>query len=662
MPTRISVPSDGVTAVYSVPFPYLNKSHAKVKVNGVLTTAFTWPTSSSLQLTAVPPAGQIVEIYRETPLGALTSYQTGSVLTKPDLETDSLQALYLVEELKTDKYDKAAVQAEIEAMGASGTAALLRTDLASTAAGKGAALVKAQQAGVNAAARTQQERNRDRLSTLDFIGYNLSETDGAALRARIAARTSTAADKANIVLGVQAACAAANARGGVAVYLPSGKYWGDGINVSGMHGLTVVGDGPVATEWVTDSATADVFVTTTETKFLSFLDFTITSSVTRTAGDFFDLALWKRGLISHVRMTRWFNAVNLPTYEHCTLFECYITDPSGLGDAIIAGTASTAGQGANLNILNCFIRGSNDETAGAPVGRYGIASYDVDAIFSVNNDIGGFVEGDLLIAPNARSANHYFNQTFFDATKNSDCIRMQGTGTKQQMTFNGCWLASAGKLAGGNVEACGLRATNAGSYQDINFTGTRIYNNSGSGALLEMPGADFHFSGGTFYFNGTPAVTNRHGFKWLPATVATVGPSIAGYRFASNATKDIYIGANGNGKHSIQGVHLETGIDQLATAAQISGSDPSSSTYASVATLTISPFHDYAKITGTVNISGMTATYSGHMVTLKFDAILVVVDASTNLALVGNFTTAAGSTLTLRCDGATWWEVARANT
>jgi len=58
----------------------------------------------------------------------------------------------------------------------------------------------------------------------------------------------------------------------------------------------------------------------------------------------------------------------------------------------------------------------------------------------------------------------------------------------------------------------------------------------------------------------------------------------------------------------------------------------------------------------------MTATYSGHLVTLKFDSALTVVDASTNLSMAGNFGAVAGSIITFRCDGATWWEVGRVNT
>ena len=144
MATRVTVTSDGVTAVHSVPFPYLDKGHVKAKVNGASTTAFTWPTPSSIQFNTVPPAGQQIEIYRETPNGALTSYQTGSVLTKSDLETDSLQALYLVEELESDKLDRAGVVAVVEEAAVNGDAGILRADLNSSDVAKGAALVKFQ--------------------------------------------------------------------------------------------------------------------------------------------------------------------------------------------------------------------------------------------------------------------------------------------------------------------------------------------------------------------------------------------------------------------------------------------------------------------------------------------------------------------------------------
>jgi hypothetical protein len=48
----------------------------------------------------------------------------------------------------------------------------------------------------------------------------------------------------------------------------------------------------------------------------------------------------------------------------------------------------------------------------------------------------------------------------------------------------------------------------------------------------------------------------------------------------------------------------------------------------------------------------------GRRVTLVFSGSLTVTDGS-NLTLAGNFNTAAGSTLTLVCDGTNWREASR---
>lgn len=88
--------------LFSVPFPYLDKSHVKVVVNGVLVSSasYTWPTSGSVQFTSGKTAGDVVEIYRETPSAPITQYQSGTTVTRDDLANDSLQALYLIEELE----------------------------------------------------------------------------------------------------------------------------------------------------------------------------------------------------------------------------------------------------------------------------------------------------------------------------------------------------------------------------------------------------------------------------------------------------------------------------------------------------------------------------------------------------------------------------------
>lgn len=100
MTTRVSTVADGVTALFSVPFPYLDRSHVKVMLDGVTqpASAYSWITEGSIQMVSTPSNGVKVTIYRETPSSALTVYQSGSVLTRDQLEVDSLQALYRTEE------------------------------------------------------------------------------------------------------------------------------------------------------------------------------------------------------------------------------------------------------------------------------------------------------------------------------------------------------------------------------------------------------------------------------------------------------------------------------------------------------------------------------------------------------------------------------------
>lgn len=83
---------------------------------------------------------------------------------------------------------------------------------------------------------------------------------------------------------------------------------------------------------------------------------------------------------------------------------------------------------------------------------------------------------------------------------------------------------------------------------------------------------------------------------------------------------------------------------------------------ASAATLTLPTSGiEFYRVTGTTNISSITASHPGRRVTLHFTgAGLTVVDGS-NLVLAGNFVAGADDTITLVCNGTNWIEVARSN-
>lgn len=90
---------NGLTRDYTIGFPYLDKSHVKVYLNGSITTGWTWLTSSSIRITVAPANGVVILIKRETsPGNRLVDYVSPSSLNETDLDTDSLQAFYLSQE------------------------------------------------------------------------------------------------------------------------------------------------------------------------------------------------------------------------------------------------------------------------------------------------------------------------------------------------------------------------------------------------------------------------------------------------------------------------------------------------------------------------------------------------------------------------------------
>lgn len=94
--------ASGSTDTFSVPFPYLDKSHVYVSIDGVelAPSAFTWPSDGSVKITAGnPTAGAIVERRRRTPDDPLVTFAPGN-LEAADLNTGVLQPLFLAQEAR----------------------------------------------------------------------------------------------------------------------------------------------------------------------------------------------------------------------------------------------------------------------------------------------------------------------------------------------------------------------------------------------------------------------------------------------------------------------------------------------------------------------------------------------------------------------------------
>ena len=98
--------ADGNTAEFDVPFPFENRTHVKIRIDGnppVL--PIRWVGDSRIRIADSIANGSIVELRRETPISSrLVDFQNGSVLTEEELDTALNQVFYLQQELK-DLYE-----------------------------------------------------------------------------------------------------------------------------------------------------------------------------------------------------------------------------------------------------------------------------------------------------------------------------------------------------------------------------------------------------------------------------------------------------------------------------------------------------------------------------------------------------------------------------
>jgi len=91
------------------------------------------------------------------------------------------------------------------------------------------------------------------------------------------------------------------------------------------------------------------------------------------------------------------------------------------------------------------------------------------------------------------------------------------------------------------------------------------------------------------------------------------------------------------------------------TAANISDQ---STSVASAATITLPSCDDSVLVTGSTNVTSIASSWNGRVATLRFGQALTVVKGS-NLKLASNFEATAADTLTLVCEGGSWYELSR---
>jgi hypothetical protein len=453
------------------------------------------------------------------------------------------------------------------------------------------------------------------------------------------------------------------------IHIKRGTYDFNASITFNASNVRLTGDGIDATILRCTFASGD-FITQSGTIWYQTIDnLTLTSSVTRTSGAMFATGFWKRGLLYRVKISQHFTGISMPQFEICTIAECMIVTPTGAHVAILIGTAAATNQGAGLNILDCFLRG-NDETnpASTAVGNTGLYILDVEAVLVINTDLSAFALNAMVLVPQTRVANCYFLQTFFDATVAGHNVYIGGTGVKISLQFTGSWFSAAGGFGAGATNCDGMLLDTGGGFDDIIISGCRFLTPSAVGLHIVNAYMAVNVTGCNFINCGANTGSGgRHSITLSPSSAALRTANITGNYFTGAGGVDLVLTANAANRVNFSGNALTRGIviPDGTLLGNASGNtdtsvNPATFTVASASTIAPSPCYNYIVIAGTTNINRIQPTYPGHILSLRFIAVLTVADDASNIRLVGNLVTTNTTVLTIVCEGnGDWREISR---
>ncbi|UOD28784.1 right-handed parallel beta-helix repeat-containing protein [Massilia violaceinigra] len=328
---------------------------------------------------------------------------------------------------------------------------------------------------------------------------------------------------------------------------------------------------------------------------------------------------------------------------------CSLNGTHGVG---IIGTAKHGTITGNV----CWDNGQGTPTADNITG-YNVANTSITV--SGNACKGGLNNGihmggqQLIIA----------NNVVYDATQYGIVMR-PNTGVGDDCVMSGNVVYSAG-VSGFWIENC-----NSGS-----VSGNVSRDNVGHGFAIDAC-ANVAFGSNTARGNGGDGFRNGTASAWLTFSGNTAwantgdgielgnvtDSTISGNTFRANTgwginptgteARNVIVGNTVRGNTAGQ-------IAQPAVSTRVADNETGvSRQIASAAELVLPPGGSYFVVTGTTNITSMTASFAERTVTLKFNDVLTFTDGG-NLVIAGNYVTAFNKTITLISDGSAWVEIAR---
>lgn len=336
-------------------------------------------------------------------------------------------------------------------------------------------------------------------------------------------------------------------------------------------------------------------------------------------------------------------------------------------------TAVTQKVGASYKVHGVYnqITGNNSSNTLSHVVLEGGAYSTITGNTMVGHTQQAIIVSDL-VAPNALGLR--------DITVEGNTIHGAATGTPGGVYFRGDPVFStanavSGRIVGNTITRCVTPIELYHSLAPYVMTGFTVTDNTIDGQtgaygvycdrVESSTIGDNTITDGTYTnWRGIQLVDNVADLTIRDNTIADAGSALAyGLVLAAGDQTTLRVTGNVVRNASIYGAVF---LSPLATMAAYRDNDwgsvanePIPPTVASAASVTLPVGWDIVAVSGTTNITSITAAgQSNHRVTLVFAGALSVVDGS-NLVLNGSYTTSTDATLTLVCDGTDWYEVAR---
>lgn len=402
--------------------------------------------------------------------------------------------------------------------------------------------------GTNAPARLLHVNGIGRLAVEDKGGQVFN------VKAYGAIGNGVADDTAAIAAAITAA-AAISPRG--VVLFPPGTYLTTGgHSLDGLDGIQIIGSGVGSTVIELGHATNSLFSTAnTVTSNITISDFTVKSTtVTRSAGWVFEVntayngaGQLARSRIARLEIRNQFNGLAFRKYGFVEVESVYIwacVGTTGIGIQMGQTTSSDVNQGSEIYLRDVQIYATDfDATASAMDVAFLIT--DTDAVYMDRCGAGAIYGSCLKIMANTGGhspSNHFFEGCVFDTTSEGHNVWITGTGVVVNFKFIGCWIASAGKVAGATVNGKGM-LLNCASVTSGEITGTNFYNTEGAGLYIDSDQAPVTISGCTFNANGLANEAGNADSIYIAIVLNNLGPVICGNQ---------QIGGNGAGGVAIQ--------------------------------------------------------------------------------------------------------------